>query len=199
MKEERSGFTLAELLIVVAVIAVLVAVSIPVFQNQLEKSRNAVDLANAKNIKNAITYYYMDNPDAMERLKETCDAERAHFITVQVGRPKSEGYSVGYAGGTAISDPDLQQALIDAGLISEKITNTSKRYYDITCASKKNWWGYIIAITNYQSLGAANNNPNRDLVIKVIGVPKGDTVHIIHSWADFSNDKTGFSRAFSGS
>ena len=44
------GFTLAELLIAVAVIAVLVAVAIPVFAKQLEKSRRAVDMANARNI-----------------------------------------------------------------------------------------------------------------------------------------------------
>ena len=45
---ERKGFTLAELLIVVAIIAVLVAVAIPVFTTQLEKSREATDLANVR-------------------------------------------------------------------------------------------------------------------------------------------------------
>lgn len=42
------GFTLAELLIVVAIIAVLVAIAIPVFTSQLEKSREATDLANVR-------------------------------------------------------------------------------------------------------------------------------------------------------
>lgn len=42
------GFTMAELLIVVAIIAVLVAIAIPVFSAQLEKSREAVDLANTR-------------------------------------------------------------------------------------------------------------------------------------------------------
>ncbi len=44
----RNGFTLAELLIVVAIIAVLVAISIPIFTSQLEKSREAVDAANIR-------------------------------------------------------------------------------------------------------------------------------------------------------
>ena len=48
MKISRKGFTLAELLIVVAIIAVLVAVAIPVFGSQLEKSREAADLANVR-------------------------------------------------------------------------------------------------------------------------------------------------------
>ena len=48
VKENKKGFTLAELLIVVAIIAVLVAISIPIFTSQLEKSREAVDAANIR-------------------------------------------------------------------------------------------------------------------------------------------------------
>ena len=46
MKKKRKGFTLAELLIVVAIIAVLVAIGIPIFTSLLEKSREANDAAN---------------------------------------------------------------------------------------------------------------------------------------------------------
>lgn len=45
----ENGFTLAELLIVVAIIGVLVSISIPIFSGQLEKSKEAVDLANMRN------------------------------------------------------------------------------------------------------------------------------------------------------
>lgn len=49
MSERKSkGFTLAELLIVVAIIGVLVAISIPIFTSQLEKSRDAVTLSNIR-------------------------------------------------------------------------------------------------------------------------------------------------------
>ena len=48
MKKNNKGFTLAELLIVVAIIAVLVAIAIPIFTAQLEKSREATDLANVR-------------------------------------------------------------------------------------------------------------------------------------------------------
>lgn len=47
-KRSKSGFTFAELLIVVAIIAVLVAIAIPVFTTQLEKSKQATDLANIR-------------------------------------------------------------------------------------------------------------------------------------------------------
>jgi prepilin-type N-terminal cleavage/methylation domain-containing protein len=51
MKRKRvnhSGFTLAELLIVVAIIGVLVAIAIPIFTSQLERSREATDAANIR-------------------------------------------------------------------------------------------------------------------------------------------------------
>ena len=48
MKKRKAGFTLAELLIVVAIIAVLVAVAIPIFTKQLERSRESVDAANIR-------------------------------------------------------------------------------------------------------------------------------------------------------
>lgn len=47
-KNNNKGFTLMEMLIVVAIIAVLVAIAIPVFTNQLEKAREATDEANIR-------------------------------------------------------------------------------------------------------------------------------------------------------
>ena len=47
-KNNKKGFTLAELLIVVAIIAVLVAIAIPVFSAQLDKAKLATATANAR-------------------------------------------------------------------------------------------------------------------------------------------------------
>lgn len=63
-KNNRKGFTLAELLIVVAIIAVLVAIAIPVFTTQLEKSREATDLANVRSAYAAVVVDYLDDASA---------------------------------------------------------------------------------------------------------------------------------------
>ena len=58
-KDKRSGFTLAELLIVVGIIGVLVAIAIPIFSNQLEKSREAYDIYTMRQAASAaIDLYY---------------------------------------------------------------------------------------------------------------------------------------------
>lgn len=47
-KRNEKGFTIAELLIVVAIIAVLVAIAIPTFSNSVESAREGVDLSNLR-------------------------------------------------------------------------------------------------------------------------------------------------------
>lgn len=45
---KKKGFTLMEMLIVVAIIAILIAIAIPTFSSQLEKAREATDEANVR-------------------------------------------------------------------------------------------------------------------------------------------------------
>jgi prepilin-type N-terminal cleavage/methylation domain-containing protein len=63
MKKNKKGFTLAELLIVVAIIAVLVAISIPIFTSQLKKARLAANKANARAALSAAMAEFIDAPE----------------------------------------------------------------------------------------------------------------------------------------
>ena len=57
----KKGFTLMEMLIVVAIIGILVSVSIPVFSGQLEKAKEATDKANERAAKAAAVTQYLTN------------------------------------------------------------------------------------------------------------------------------------------
>ena len=61
-RKQNKGFTLAELLIVVAIIGVLVAISIPIFTSQLRKARVAVNQANARAGEAAAYAAYLEDP-----------------------------------------------------------------------------------------------------------------------------------------
>ena len=78
MKKNHKGFTLAELLIVVAIIAVLVAIAIPVFTTQLEKAREATDMSNLRAAYAEVMAEYLSNgatgtPTAIVTARQTVD------------------------------------------------------------------------------------------------------------------------------
>lgn len=112
-KNEVKGFTLAELLIVVAIIAVLVAISIPIFTSQLHKARVATDWANLR------AYYaeiqadfistgeynkkvpYEGNPNSTEHFPKEITFLNGQKVKMQEGffwvRPiVGKGYTIAY-------------------------------------------------------------------------------------------------------
>lgn len=62
--QNKKGFTLVEMLIVVAIIAILIAVSIPLMNGALETARHATDDANERAAKAAALLVYMGAVDA---------------------------------------------------------------------------------------------------------------------------------------
>lgn len=60
----EAGFTLAELLVVVAIVGVLVAIAIPTFITQLEKAEAATCESNRRSLKSMVTIEAMFNKDA---------------------------------------------------------------------------------------------------------------------------------------
>lgn len=77
-KNGKKGFTLAELLIVVAIIGVLVAIAIPIFSAQLEKSRENTDIANLRAAKAAAVAMYLDDNESAGTYK--FDAQKGVLV-----------------------------------------------------------------------------------------------------------------------
>lgn len=85
-KLNKKGFTLAELLVVVAIIGVLVAVSIPIFTSQLKKARLATNQANARAAYAASAADYLTNDkDADCIYKYTTGSGKIEVATAAAG------------------------------------------------------------------------------------------------------------------
>jgi general secretion pathway protein G len=68
---DRAGFTLVELLVVMAIIALLLTIAVPRYINSVEKSREAVLRANLALTREMLDKYFEDNgkyPDGLDSL-----------------------------------------------------------------------------------------------------------------------------------
>lgn len=61
MLRNNKGFTILELLIVVAVIAIIAAIAVPSFIGKIDKSKDSADLAEINAVQKAVALYYVDN------------------------------------------------------------------------------------------------------------------------------------------
>ena len=120
-KESKKGFTLAELLVVVAIVGILVAISVPLFTAQLGKARQATNNANLRAAKVAAVSEYMTVTDGDEKNVIT------YKYDVEKGTVKQESLDAAYT-------PEGAQKLVinDAGIeTGAPKVSTSKVYSEI--------------------------------------------------------------------
>ncbi len=101
-KSRKGGFPLVELMVVVAVIAILAAIAMPQFLSAADRARNAKETADIQIIKNATQLYMIDKnvdtPPTVENLY------KEGYLTEHVKTAKDKEYTITYEvvnGGTA--------------------------------------------------------------------------------------------------
>ena len=57
----QNGFTLIEILIVVAIIGILASITIPKYQKYVARAKNSMAMSDLKNFKTGMEAFYLDN------------------------------------------------------------------------------------------------------------------------------------------
>lgn len=105
---KEGGFTLVEMLIVVAIIAILIMVSIPLIGTNLEKARVAVDDANERTAVSMASTYFLLNSQTMIKNKPTATEFDLYYMVDSkshqgaIAETKDEG-KFKYGQGSAVS------------------------------------------------------------------------------------------------
>lgn len=109
-QKNNKGFSLVELIVVIAIMAVLVGVLAPQLIKYVEKSREATDIQTCDNIATALKTYYAD--------EEVAASATATTVTVTLGKTE-----LGTVADTAVKDAGLTKAKIKGTKwTSDKIT-----------------------------------------------------------------------------
>ena len=96
-KNNNKGFTLAELLIVVAIIAVLTAVAIPVFTAQLEKSRDTTSAANIRSAYAEAQATYLSEVSSDPNVTIKYDTAGTKIASIEVANVHFSGVQSGWS------------------------------------------------------------------------------------------------------
>ncbi len=102
----KKGFTMAELLIVIAIIAILVAIALPVFGAQLNKAKHAVDVANVRSIYSELVAEELLSEDisaatgTADKVTITLDVSKYTTATANEKALLSSGCTVTFTAGT---------------------------------------------------------------------------------------------------
>ena len=103
---KKKGFTLIELIIVIAILALLIAIAIPKYQQSNLSAQATTHNANVRAIKNAAILYSVDNPDTtsipMNKLQPYLESKKLPKPAKALGRGE---FSVTLQDGQVIVHP----------------------------------------------------------------------------------------------
>lgn len=91
MKRVQQGFTLIELMIVVAIIGILAAVALPAYQDYTVKSKWAANMAEIEGVKNAIKSCMNEEAADGSKCQTATDLQKYGFAGTSLPTPKYGG------------------------------------------------------------------------------------------------------------
>ena len=151
----NKGFTLAELLIIVAIIAILVGISMPIFTSQLEKSRRAVDKANARNIEAVLGVAANSNEREFTNKYVEGSSSKYACIAVIVGKDKVKYY---VSGNIKINGIDFNSGDHDYSRLKKLLDKNNILDYRVKSNDGWNFYAVFLYSDGTMKIGSGNDN-----------------------------------------
>ena len=79
-RRNKKGFTLVELVVVIAILGILAAIAVPRFISAVDDANAAADAANLKALQAAVNMYYMSNNEYPGTLAALCPETGTKYI-----------------------------------------------------------------------------------------------------------------------
>lgn len=160
-QKNNKGFSLVELIVVIAIMAVLVGVLAPQLIRYVEKSREATDIQNCDSIATTLKTYFSDKEGVTGKVKVTVTTS-ADVAVAKV------------ANSDTFVPADVETALDDAGLKSTRLKGngwkTPANEIDIVYDIESGSIGYTCASDHYH----ATNNSSKIESGKAAAAPGGN-------------------------
>lgn len=104
-RRNQKGFTLVELVVVIAILGILAAIAVPRFINAIDDANEATDAANVKVLQAAVNMYFMENnayPADLDALVDADNPENSYIDAVPTELTPVEGAEFGYSQATGV-------------------------------------------------------------------------------------------------
>lgn len=147
--KKQGGFTMVEMLIVVAIIAILMAVSIPMFNNALEKARHGVDAAN---LRNAISLANAEAIASLDPKKEFEKAQVYYYIVDDTQNSTTEHQAKLSKTDTGAVEVQCTEATVSKGLMVAIKYDDAEKEVKIAANWAIGTNGHIVPNANYATL-----------------------------------------------
>jgi general secretion pathway protein G len=127
MRSQERGFTLIEMIIVIAIITILVSIAVPIYSNHVLRAREAVLKQDLYSMRNAIDQYTLDKAKAPQDLNDVVSAGYLRAIPKDPFTNSSETWQVAQED-TLMSVDQTQPGITDVHSGSNLISSEGTAY-----------------------------------------------------------------------